>query len=626
MDSSIYTLAEEFAQHTHRSVFITGKAGSGKTTFLKQLRQNTSKQIAIVAPTGVAAINAGGVTIHSFFQLPFTPFVPSPEGRQNLIGKMKMSGPKRKVLQELELLVIDEISMVRADVMDEIDTVLRHFRFRHNEPFGGVQLICIGDLYQLAPVALNEEWQVLSPYYKTPYFFDSQVIQTYPLLCLEFDKIFRQKDKSFIDLLNVIRDNKLTNSDLKLLEKRHCPDFNLAKHPDYILLTTHNAKADNINAEEMDRLKTCEHTFTATVDGEFPEKNFPNNPILRLKRGAKVMFIANDSESPRRYFNGKIGTVTRIDGEENVYVHCDGEDEDIKVKQEIWTNIRYSVNPSTKQIEENELGSYTQLPLRLAWAITIHKSQGLTFDKVAIDIEDAFTSGQVYVALSRCRSLEGILLLSPINRNSLSVNPDVIEYSAIKPNFEELKTNLDKDKSIYNLEILQEVFNFNFCLGQVNELRMLIGNDTDLFSKESHTFVDEVHQLTNNITVVGSKFRRQLAELFQQDDQKKIAERMEAASKYFTEELEKLEKLLTHSPTTSESYEMAEEYNFCLHTLYDEISRKLLIISNINCDYSTKKITEIKQSFKAKQLKTQTYIPLALREKKSTSLRKKKKK
>lgn len=626
MDSSIYTLAEEFAQHTHRSVFITGKAGSGKTTFLKQLRQNTSKQIAIVAPTGVAAINAGGVTIHSFFQLPFTPFVPSPEGRQNLIGKMKMSGPKRKVLQELELLVIDEISMVRADVMDEIDTVLRHFRFRHNEPFGGVQLICIGDLYQLAPVALNEEWQVLSPYYKTPYFFDSQVIQTYPLLCLEFDKIFRQKDKSFIDLLNVIRDNKLTNSDLKLLEKRHCPDFNLAKHPDYILLTTHNAKADNINAEEMDRLKTCEHTFTATVDGEFPEKNFPNNPILRLKRGAKVMFIANDSESPRRYFNGKIGTVTRIDGEENVYVHCDGEDEDIKVKQEIWTNIRYSVNPSTKQIEENELGSYTQLPLRLAWAITIHKSQGLTFDKVAIDIEDAFTSGQVYVALSRCRSLEGILLLSPINRNSLSVNPDVIEYSAIKPNFEELKTNLDKDNSIYNLEILQEVFNFNFCLGQVNELRMLIGNDTDLFNKESHTFVDEVHQLTNNITVVGSKFRRQLAELFQQDDQKKIAERMEAASKYFTEELEKLEKLLTHSPTTSESYEMAEEYNFCLHTLYDEISRKLLIISNINCDYSTKKITEIKQSFKAKQLKTQTYIPLALREKKSTSLRKKKKK
>lgn len=626
MDSSIYTLAEEFAQHTHRSVFITGKAGSGKTTFLKQLRQNTSKQIAIVAPTGVAAINAGGVTIHSFFQLPFTPFVPSSEGHQNLIGKMKMSGPKRKVLQELELLVIDEISMVRADVMDEIDTVLRHFRFRHNEPFGGVQLICIGDLYQLAPVALNEEWQVLSPYYKTPYFFDSQVIQTYPLLCLEFDKIFRQKDKSFIDLLNVIRNNKLTNSDLKLLEKRHCPDFNLAKHPDYILLTTHNAKADNINAEEMDRLKTCEHTFTATVDGEFPEKNFPNNPILRLKRGAKVMFIANDSESPRRYFNGKIGTVTRIDGEENVYVHCDGEDEDIKVKKEIWTNIRYSVNPSTKQIEENELGSYTQLPLRLAWAITIHKSQGLTFDKVAIDIEDAFTSGQVYVALSRCRSLEGILLLSPINRNSLSVNPDVIEYSAIKPNFEELKTNLDKDKSIYNLEILQEVFNFNFCLGQVNELRMLIGNDTDLFNKESHTFVDEVHQLTNNITVVGSKFRRQLAELFQQDDQKKIAERMVAASKYFTEELEKLEKLLTHSPTTSESYEMAEEYNFCLHTLYDEISRKLLIISNINCDYSTKKITEIKQSFKAKQLKTQTYIPLALREKKSTSSRKKKKK
>lgn len=626
MDLSIYTLAEEFAQQTHRSVFITGKAGSGKTTFLRQLRQSTNKQIAIVAPTGVAAINAGGVTIHSFFQLPFTPFVPTAEGRQNLIGKMKMSGPKRKVLQELELLVIDEISMVRADVMDEIDTVLRHYRFRHNEPFGGVQLICIGDLYQLAPVAMSEEWRVLSPYYKTPYFFDSLVIQAYPLLCLEFDKIFRQKDKSFIDLLNAIRDNKLTNSDLKLIEKRYCSDFNLSKQPDYILLTTHNAKADRINAEEMDRLKTCEHSFTATIDGEFPEKNFPNNPILILKVGAKVMFIANDSENPRRYYNGKIGTIARIDGEGNVYVHCSDDDEDIKVKKEIWTNIRYSVNPTTKQIEEEELGSYTQLPLRLAWAITIHKSQGLTFDKVAIDIEDAFTSGQVYVALSRCRSLEGILLLSSINRNSLSVNPDVIQYSAVKPDLEELRTNLDKDKSIYNLEILQEVFNFNFCLGQVNELRVLIGNETDLFNKESQNFVEEVHQLTSNVTMVGSKFRKQLTALFQQDDDKKIDERIKAASQYFTEEIDKLKELLKHSPTTSESYEMAEEYNFCLRALYDEISRKRLIIYGIRNDFSVKKINKLKASFKADKLKTSTYIPIYKRESAKETKRKKKKK
>ncbi len=626
MNPSIYTLAEEFAQHTHRSIFITGKAGSGKTTFLRELRKTTSKQIAIVAPTGVAAINAGGVTIHSFFQLPFTPFVPTLEGRQNLISKMKMSGAKRKVLQELELLVIDEISMVRADVMDEIDTVLRHFRFRHNEPFGGVQLICIGDLYQLAPVAMNEEWKVLSPYYKTPYFFDSLIIQTHPLLCLEFDKIFRQKDKSFIDLLNAIRDNKLTDSDFKLLEKRYCTDFNLTKHPDYILLTTHNAKADRINAEEMDRLKTCEHIFTAKIDGEFPEKNFPNNPILRLKVGAKVMFIANDSENPRRYYNGKIGTVSRIDGEENVYVRCEGDDEDIKVKEEVWNNIRYSVNPTTKQIEENELGSYTQLPLRLAWSITIHKSQGLTFDKVAIDIEDAFTSGQVYVALSRCRSLEGILLLSPINRNSLSVNPDVFQYSAAKPDFEELKTDLDKDKSIYNLEILQEVFNFNFCLGQANEMAVLTGGETNLFNEKAKTYVDEVRTSMQNIAEVGLKFRKQLTTIFLQNDKNLVAERMAAASKYFNEQLALLLDLLGDSPATTESYEMAEEYNFCLKTLYDEISRKRLIIYGIRKDFSVKKINKLKASFKADKLKTSTYIPIYKRESAKETKHKKKKK
>lgn len=626
MAPSIYTLADEFAQQTHRSVFITGKAGSGKTTFLRQLREHTTKQMSIVAPTGVAAINAGGVTIHSFFQLPFTPFVPTPEGRQNLLGKMKMSGPKRKVLQELELLVIDEVSMVRADVMDEIDAVLRHFRFRHNEPFGGVQLICIGDLYQLAPVAINEEWQVLSPYYKTPYFFDSQIIQSYPLLCLEFDKIFRQKDQRFIEILNAVRDDRLTDNELKSLKERYCPNFDLSKHQDYILLTTHNAKADHVNQEELARLKTTEHSYKATIEGEFSEKNFPNNPVLTLKIGAKVMFIANDSAFPRQYYNGKIGVVSRIDSEENVWVTCDDSEEDIQVKPETWRNIRYSVNPTTKQIEEEELGNYTHLPLRLAWAITVHKSQGLTFDKVAIDIEAAFTSGQVYVALSRCRTLEGILLLSPINRASLSVNPDVVSYSAAKPAMDSLQTDLEKDKTLYNLEVLQEVFNFNFCLGQANEMAVLTGGETNLFNEKAKTFVDEVRTSMQNIAEVGLKFRKQLTTIFQQDDKNLIEERMAAASKYFNEQLAQLLDLLGDSPATTESYEMAEEYNFCLKTLYDEISRKRLIIYGIRKDFSVKKINKLKASFKAEKLKTSTYIPIYKRESAKETKRKKKKK
>lgn len=612
--TSTYNIADHFASFTHRSFFLTGKAGTGKTTFLKQLRKTTSKQLAVVAPTGVAAINAGGVTIHSFFQLPFTPFVPTPEGRLNLTRKIKMSGRKRKVLQELELLVIDEISMVRADVLDEIDTVLRHYRFRHNEPFGGVQVILIGDLYQLAPVAIAEEWKVLSPYYSSPYFFDSQVIREHPLLYVEFDKIFRQSDAAFIRLLNAVRDDKLSHEDFCLLQKQYDPQFDISKHPDHILLTTHNAKADRVNEQEMARLKGEEYTFGAVIKGEFPEKSYPNNATLRLKKGARVMFIANDTETPRKYFNGKIGTIAEID-DEHILVHCDDCNDDIEVHHEIWQNIRYTVNETTKQIEEKELGSFKQYPLRLAWAITIHKSQGLTFDKVAIDIEAAFTAGQVYVALSRCRSLEGITLLSNLNQSTLTMDKNVLSYASLKPTISQLQQQLEIDEAHYQQEVISSLFNFSFCIGQTNQLKNFIGKEEDLFNGQALQFIQTLQKSIENIHLVAGKFQRQLAFLFQQQDNTQLGLRITAASEYFTNELDQIIAFVTTSPSTSNDPESAEEYDFCLQSLFDELSLKRHLIHHIKKDFSTKHYIKLKNNYSAPRLAIKTYSSKRTRKK-----------
>ncbi len=618
-EHSIYTIAEEFAKNTSRSFFLTGKAGTGKTTFLRRLRASTGKQMAVVAPTGVAAINAEGVTIHSFFQLPFTPFVPTPEGRLNLIRKIKMFGRKRKVLQELELLVIDEISMVRADVLDEIDAVLRHFRFRHNEPFGGVQVIFIGDLYQLSPVAVPEEWEVLRHYYHSPYFFDSRVVQEHPLLYLEFDKIFRQSDESFIRILNAVRDDQLTNQDLELLAQRYDPDFDIAKHPDYILLTTHNAKADRVNNREMSRLKTEEFTFNAKIKGEFPEKSYPNSAQLVLKKGAKVMFIANDTDTPRRYFNGKIGTIDDID-DEHIYVRCENSEELIEVRPEVWNNIRYSVNPENQQIIEEELGTFQQFPLRLAWAITVHKSQGLTFDKVAIDIEAAFTSGQVYVALSRCRTLSGIILSSPINKDSLSVDPKVVQYSALKPTDQRIQSELEHDRNRFNREVVLSIFNFSLCYGLINQFSELVREERDLFNEKSQQFLHDVKSAVENLNQVGKKFQTQLQHLYNNSDSAKLSERITAASEYFTAELDKTIKLIVTSPATTESREMAEEYNLALQSLYEELTRKRFIIRNIRQDYSTEHCLLLKAQY---SVPTSDFNPLKASKKRKATQKKK---
>jgi hypothetical protein len=437
-DNITFRLASQFVNQTSRHVFLTGKAGTGKTTFLRYTRDTCLKKMAVAAPTGVAAINAGGVTLHSLFQLPFGPFIPTTfrgwdhggaiNDPHSLFKNIRLSANKRDLLQELELLIIDEISMVRADMLDAVDTILRHFRQQPQTPFGGVQVLYIGDLFQLPPVVSREEWELLREYYDSPFFFDAQCIRSSPPVCLELKKVYRQNEAAFIDILNNIRNNRATEEDLEELHLHYQPDFQPSKSENYITLTSHNAKAAHINQAELDGLRSKSHAFEASVTGEFNERSFPAEKTLHLKEGAQVMFIKNDKGETRRYFNGKIGSIERISGDKIVVVFP-GEREELVVEKEVWKNIRYNYDREKDKIEEEELGSFSQYPLRLAWAITIHKSQGLTFQRAVIDAGASFAPGQVYVALSRLTHLEGLILHSRIYPGSISTDERVIAFT-----------------------------------------------------------------------------------------------------------------------------------------------------------------------------------------------------
>lgn len=574
--TSIYDIAEAFGEETARSIFITGKAGTGKTTFLRNLRAHTHKQMVVVAPTGVAAINAEGVTIHSFFQLPLSPFIPTPENKKNLISKIKLRNEKRRILRQIEVLVIDEISMVRADILDEVDTVLRFVRHRKAEPFGGVQVILIGDLYQLPPVTLSEDWAILQPFYKTPYFFDSCVIRENPPIYIELDKIFRQNEADFIQLLNEVRNNQLSEQGFELLQSRYHPDFDLSKHQDHILLTTHNAKANSVNQKELDRLHTKAYTFKAIIHGNFPERNFPNEMNLTLKKGAKVMFIANDMEFPRRYYNGKMGIISQIsDGEVNVKLE-DGEE--ISVNHEIWRNVQYHVNQENGKIEEEEMGTYIQYPLRLAWAITIHKSQGLTFDKVIIDAEDAFTSGQVYVALSRCRSLSGIVLNTPIYKECLCVEQPIIDFSQNKCPDEVLANELNIARNEFKIKILSTIFDFQREIVLATDFNQFIQQLNEDINEAGREHALQIIEKISELHRIGSKFIPQQQHLLITNDLPLLKKRLRAAKRYFSKELKAILSMLANTPAAIYTRDGAKEYKEHLKSLYIEITyRKKLI-------------------------------------------------
>ena len=608
-----YNLAFDFAQQTNRSLFLTGKAGTGKTTFLRNLKESSNKQIAVVAPTGVAAINAGGTTIHSFFQLPFTPFFPTTEGRKDLIGKIKMQEYRRRVLRELEVLVIDEISMVRADLLDAIDCLLRHFRYRSNEPFGGVQLIFIGDMFQLSPVATDEEWRLLSQYYSSPYFFNSQVVMQQPPLYIEFEKIYRQTNYDFIRVLNEIRNDCLSSESLVLLEQCYNPHFVPPANDSYITLTTHNYKADLINAEELAKINSKTYRFEATIKGDYPEKNYPTDKTLELKIGAKVMFLKNDTEQPRRYYNGKIGVVESVE-EESIIIKSIDDGEIIELSQTVWENIRYRTNPTTKQIEEDNLGNFTQYPLRLAWAITIHKSQGLTFDKAVIDAGDAFTAGQVYVALSRCRSLEGMVLLSKIKASTIHSNRHIVEYERNKVPIEVLKTELDISRRFFQGYLLQSLFNFGSITGQSSRLLNEIKKVVTSFNAETMPYLQDIVKQLEDINNVAAKFRQQLKFITSNNpvDDEFLQSRLSAAADFFDEKINNLLETLRQSPASTDSRGNANEYNESVHEIFSDLALKCHIINGITKGSGINRFFELRNTFVQPSFRVNAYANVTL--------------
>ncbi|MBP1662875.1 MAG: hypothetical protein H6Q19_15 [Bacteroidetes bacterium] len=597
-NSEIYNYAREFAELTNCNIFLTGKAGTGKTTFLRELRKNTGKQIAVVAPTGVAAINAGGTTIHSFFQLPFTPFIPTPEGRKDLISKLKMQSQRRKVIRELELMVIDEISMVRADLLDAVDTLLRHIRYRNNEPFGGVQMIFIGDMYQLSPVAQSEEWKLLSPYYESIYFFHSRVIGEKPPVYIEFEKIFRQNDMSFITLLSEVRNNSLSATGMSMLQSRFNPLFVPPKDDTYIILTTHNYKADRINSEELAALKNKFRYFEAEIKGDFPEKLYPIEKKLQLKVGAKVMFVKNDTETPRRFFNGKIGEITAFE-DETIIVKCPDDDQEIVVSPTVWHNVRYKANETTLQIDEEVLGTFTQFPLRLAWAITIHKSQGLTFDKAVIDAGAAFAPGQVYVALSRCRSLEGMVLLSPINQYSLQNDDKIVRFSGQTSSITQLSSQLDISKRKYQETLLLGIFDFKPVVASTNRWYNRIKDVESSFDSDTLPFIQNIIKQTEALQDVASRFQSQLSQINSNKDfnEDLLQSRLQAANGYFSEHLSVLTDTLRQSTAATDNRQNAKDYDEFLEDIFIFAEQKKHLIKEIQNGFSPEKYFELRQNF-----------------------------
>ena len=461
-------LAFDYVYYTGRNVFLTGKAGTGKTTFLKRLRKTCPKRMVVTSPTGVAAVNAGGVTLHSFFQLPFGPRTPeSPLESKNAMNNRKIS-----VIKTLELLVIDEISMVRADLLDSVDQVLRRYR-RNNKPFGGVQLLLIGDMQQLSPVIRPEDEDILRPYYDSYYFFGSIAWRKTSYVCIELDHVFRQTDGTFITLLNNIREGRVDANTINALNSRYQPNYQPPKGEDIVTLVTTNRQADTINQTHMLALDTEMKEFAAQIKGDFPESSYPVEKNLVLKKDAVVMFLKNDTSYDHLFYNGKIGRVTGFDAD-GVYVRCNGESADIHVAAMPWENTKYEIAPDTKEIKETVIGTFTQIPLRVAWAVTIHKSQGLTFDKLMIDATNSFAHGQVYVALSRCRTLEGLVLLRPLSAGDVISDPQVRSFAQMVEQNMPDKSVLNADKREYFFDIVTEMFDFKALYNDLNSMQRFL--------------------------------------------------------------------------------------------------------------------------------------------------------
>lgn len=536
-------LAFDYVSQTNKHIFLTGKAGTGKTTFLHRVRNEVFKRIAVVAPTGVAAINAEGVTIHSLFQLPFGPLPPDMAEKQ--INHARFNRQKIALIRSLDLLIIDEISMVRADVLDAIDIVLRRYRYS-SQPFGGLQLLMIGDLHQLPPVVKPQEWDLLRPHYQTPYFFGSFALQKAEAVTIELKHIYRQADEAFIKILNKVRNNHIDDEVLTTLNSRYIPNFQPDESNDYITLTSHNAAAKRINREKLASLKGKSKIFTAKIDGDFPKHAYPTDEELELKVNAQVMFVKNDLSEEKRYYNGKIGRITQIK-KNSIYVRCPGDEEDIIVSCTEWHNRKYSLNETNKEIEEKLIGSFEQYPLKLAWAITIHKSQGLTFERVIIDAQAAFAHGQVYVALSRCKTFEGIVLRSKLFNSSVKTDVVVKNYTEEAQQNEPGPEELMLARKTYQGDLLRNYFQFNLLHKRFNQFRRIVlENEKSLHGDLVQNVEKIVEKVSKKVLAVGKKFLPHLENYLLQDimpeENKELIVRLSKAGSYFHEMLESLFK------------------------------------------------------------------------------------
>ncbi len=565
--NEIFDLAYRFVTETSENIFLTGKAGTGKTTFLKYLKENATKNIVVAAPTGVAAINAGGVTLHSLFQLPFHPFLPTRNHKEELLGKIRYNKQRQQLLRKMELLVIDEISMVRCDVLDAIDTILKSIRRNYDTPFGGVQLLCIGDLHQLPPVAQNHEWSILQEYYSTPFFFDSMAIKEQMPLLIELDKIYRQKEDSFVRLLNKVRNNQIDADDFEDLHMRYDPLFSPMPGEKYITLTSHNKQAAEINQRKIENLFTNAFTFKAEIEEDFPEHIFPAEAELLLKEGAQVMFLKNDIIA-KRYFNGKIGVVKLLE-KNKIIVDCDGID--IEVAKETWENTRYTLNRSDGKLEQETMGTFTQYPLRLAWAITIHKSQGLTFEKVMIDAGSSFSSGQVYVALSRCTSLEGIVLLSKLSSTTLFSNDNVIKGQQSLTHKGSLAERFTGARQVFTQQLISEIFSFNDVEINIALLLHHITQQQDKLNAEALSWIENIKQPFLSDRSVGLKFIDVVSGIMKEEpvieNNAAAQKRISDAANHFEPKFLAYQKALQNHPLVTEHKETSNIINEQLNQL-----------------------------------------------------------
>ncbi len=545
-------LASQFINNTSQNVFLTGNAGTGKTTFLKHIIENTHKKAAVVAPTGIAALNAGGVTIHSMFQLPFgsfapirkLPFVQVSYGRihdtESIVKNLQMHENKRKLIREMELLIVDEVSMLRSDLLDAIDFVLRLVRRRMNQPFGGVQLLFIGDMLQLPPVVKDEEWSSLKEYYRSPFFFDAQVLKKHGLVYVELEKIYRQSDNRFIGLLNNLRNNLVSEEDAKLLNNYFKPSFKPTHDEGYITLTTHNYKADKLNKSALESLPGKSFSYQAKVQGEFGEYMFPLDTTLQLKVGAQVMFIKNDLTTDKKFYNGKIATVVYLENEK-IEVRCAGEQHTIEVLHHEWENNKYNLNEANNEIEQKKVGTFAHYPLKLAWAITVHKSQGLTFDKAIIDVQDAFAAGQIYVALSRLRSLDGLVLTSTVPSNAFKAEQSVVDFAKSKPEKEKLAEQVKNDTHVFLQIELQRSFDFSPLMKMLRDHANSYTKEENRSRKQSGAdWAVNLVKSAEEIKAPADKFLNQLNHILfekKEDYLNFLHQRLTSATHYFEPKL-----------------------------------------------------------------------------------------